>query len=86
MGIYAALSDSTVEDVLMKFAGKPFSQFKPELADLTVAKLSPITEKMRRLTADPGHVDTVLRQGAVRAREIAATTMIQVRDLMGFLA
>jgi tryptophanyl-tRNA synthetase len=40
---------------------------------------------MRRLTADPGHIDAVLVDGADRARAIADETMKHVRDIVGFV-
>jgi tryptophanyl-tRNA synthetase len=85
VGIYAAVADSTKADVLKQFGGAQFSTFKPALADLLVAKLSPITSEMRRLTGDPGYIDGVLKDGAQRARAIAAETMNAVKDIVGFI-
>ncbi len=85
VGIYAALSDLSKQEVLAQFGGRQFSEFKPALVDLSVDKLAPIGAEMRRLMADPGHVDAVLTQGADRARAIADVTMREVRDIVGFL-
>lgn len=85
MGIYAALSDATLEDVLEKFGDESFSTFKQHLADLAVAKLSPIQDEMRRLMDDPAYVDGVLRDGAERARAIAGPVIDEVHDVVGFL-
>jgi tryptophanyl-tRNA synthetase len=85
VGIYAGLADMTKEEVLGQFAGQQFSVFKPALADLAVEKLSPIASEMRRLMADPGHIDAVLRDGGDRARAIAETTMKDVRNIIGLL-
>jgi tryptophanyl-tRNA synthetase len=40
---------------------------------------------MRRLVADPAQIETILRNGADRAREIGAKTMLEVRDIVGFI-
>ena len=85
VGIYAALEDSSKQAVIEQFAGKPFSEFKPALADLAVAKLEPINREMRRLMDNPDHVDAILADGSDRAREIASLTMRQVREIVGFL-
>lgn len=85
VGIYAGLADMTKEQVLSQFAGQQFSVFKPALADLAVEKLAPIAGEMRRLMADPGHIDAVLRDGGDRARAIAETTMKDVRNIIGLL-
>ncbi len=64
VGIFAALADQTKEQVLSDFGGSQFSVFKPALADLAVARMAPIASEMRRLLADPGHIDSVLTDGA----------------------
>ncbi|AWC21093.1 Tryptophan--tRNA ligase [Aminobacter sp. MSH1] len=85
VGIYAGLADISKEEVLRQFSGQQFSVFKPALADLAVEKLAPIADEMRRLMADPGHIDAVLRDGGNRARVIAEKTMKDVRNIIGLL-
>jgi tryptophanyl-tRNA synthetase len=85
VGIYAALVGETKADVLRDYGGAQFSTFKPALADLAVARLAPVADEMRRLLADPGHIDAVLTDGADRARAIADKTMEGVRDVVGFV-
>jgi len=82
--IYAALSGTTKAKVIEEFGGKQFSEFKPKLSDLTVAKISPITEKMRHLLAEPQEIDVILKQGAEKARSIAAKTIAETKEIMGF--
>src|SRR5690348_9151861 len=85
VGIFAALSSRAKADVLREFGGGQFSSFKSALVELCVTKLSPIAAEMRRLTADPGHIDAILIEGADRARAIAAETMQTTRDIVGFV-
>jgi tryptophanyl-tRNA synthetase len=86
VGIYAALADTTKDEVLRQFGGAQFSVFKPALADLAVAKIDPIAAEMRRITADPAHVDSVLKDGAERAGAIAEETMAAVKRIVGLLS
>jgi tryptophanyl-tRNA synthetase len=83
--IYAALSDSSVEDVAAEFSSAQFSDFKTRLAELCVEKLAPINAAMRGLMGDPAHIDSVLRDGAERAAAIAEPILKEVYDLVGFL-
>ncbi len=85
VNIYAALTHKSIEEVLAEFAGAPFSTFKGALTDVSVAALAPIAAEMRRLLADPGHVDSVLRDGTERARAIADRTLADVQETMGVL-
>ncbi|MDE2445146.1 MAG: tryptophan--tRNA ligase [Alphaproteobacteria bacterium] len=86
VGIFAALAGETVEAVLQQFGGAQFSGFKNALADLAVAKLSPINSRMNQLLADPGYVESVLADGAERASAIAAPIMRDVKKIVGFTA
>jgi tryptophanyl-tRNA synthetase len=85
VAIYAALTDTTPEEVLRQHGGAQFSGFKAALVDVAVAKLAPIAGDMRRLMDDPGHIDAVLADGSARARAIATPTMDAVRDIVGFV-
>jgi tryptophanyl-tRNA synthetase len=85
INIYAALADQDRDAVIREYAGAQFSQFKQALADLTVAKIAPVTAEMRRLLADPAEIDRILKDGAERARAIAVPVMDEVRRLVGFV-
>ncbi len=85
VGIYAALADKTVDQVLAEYGGKGFADFKRGLADVAVQVLAPITGEMTRMLADPGYVDGVLGKGHERAEAIAAPILAEVKDLVGFL-
>jgi len=85
VGVYAALADTTKAAVVAEWAGKPFSAFKPALADLAVEKIGPIAGRMRALLADPGHIDAVLADGAARAEAIAGPVLRDAYALAGLL-
>ncbi|MCC0032408.1 MAG: tryptophan--tRNA ligase [Brucellaceae bacterium] len=85
VGIYAALADMSREQVLADFGGRQFSEFKPALADLAVAKLDPIASEMRRISTDKPYIDQVLRDGGERASAMAVETMKDVRKIVGML-
>ena len=85
VGIYAALDGISKAEVLRQFGGGPFSTFKSALAERAVATLAPIGAEMKRLVADPAHIDAILGDGSVRAQAIAAQTMKAVKDIVGFV-
>jgi len=85
IGIYAALADRSPESVLSDFGGKPFSDFKTALTDLTVAAIGPISEELRRLMADPAEIAGILKTGGERARELSAPVMEEVREVVGLI-
>jgi tryptophanyl-tRNA synthetase len=85
LDIYAALSDQSRAATIAAFAGRNFSEFKQELADLAVEVLGRIGGEMRRLLAEPAYIDAILRRGTERAQGVAGPVLAQVFDIMGLL-
>ena len=85
VGIFAALKGSTREAVLAEYGGAQFSAFKGALVELAVESLAPLSAEMKRLVADPAHIDAILADGAERAEAIAAPTLDAVKDIVGFV-
>ena len=85
VNIYAAMADTTAAAVLAEFAGKGFGTFKPALADLAVARLSPISAEMTRLMADPAEIDRILGEGAGRAEALATPILERTLDIVGMI-
>ena len=85
VGIFAALCDRPVDDVLAEFAGRGFADFKSALSDAAVEALAPVGAEMRRLVRDPGHVDAVLAEGARRAAAIADPILDEAHRIVGLL-
>jgi tryptophanyl-tRNA synthetase len=85
LGIYAALTDATLELTVQRFAGQNFSAFKEALAEVATGTLGKIGGEMKRLVADPGYIDGVLRRGSERAGAIAGPILREVQDIVGLL-
>ena len=85
LGIYAALAGISREQAVARWAGKNFSEFKAALAELSSEVLGKICGEMRRLMADPGYIDSILKRGAERANAIAQPHLGEVFDIMGLL-
>ena len=83
--IYAALAEEPRAKVEAEFVESSFSDFKGKLADLAVARMEPITAEMRRLMADKGEIEGILRRGAEKAEAIAADNIAKVYDIVGLL-
>ena len=65
--------------------GKQFGEFKPMLADLAVAKLSPISSEMARLLDDTTEIDRILARGAEQAREITVPILKKTYEIVGLV-
>ena len=85
VGIYAALTGTDSEQVLLEFGGRGFGSFKEALAAALIDHLVPIAKEAGRRLADPVALDSTLRSGAARAAAIAEPVLAEVERLVGFL-
>jgi tryptophanyl-tRNA synthetase len=81
--IYAAMSDSSVDQVLAGFAGQGFGNFKTALGEVLIESLRPISERFLALKGDDSAIDAILIKGAERAASLAAPTVARAYDAMG---
>ena len=83
VAIYAAVTGLSHEDICTKYQGKQTVDFKDELAEVLIEKISPIQKKMMYLERNLEYVDKVLCEGAEKAKELANTNLNQVKQLLG---
>ncbi|HEX8098862.1 MAG TPA: tryptophan--tRNA ligase [Actinomycetota bacterium] len=82
--ILASVRDITPEAVEREFDGFKYSDFKRAVGSAVVEYLRPVRERFEELRPREDQLEEILAVGAERARAIAAPTVAQVRDRMGF--
>ena len=86
LGLYAILSGKGRDAVARECIEMGWGQFKPLLAEATIAALEPIQERYRLLMDDRAQLEKVLQQGRERANSVADSTVKRTREAMGFLS
>ena len=84
IGIYSSISDSTLESSIQKFSGKNFSEFKENLSEILIDKLSPISDEIKRLLKEKSYLDEILKEGSKKADSIASKKIKEIHDIIGF--
>jgi tryptophanyl-tRNA synthetase len=85
IGIYSALTGSSIESFVESLQGQGYGVLKTAVADAVVATLDPIRERATELLNDPAELDRLLAKGAAKANEIAEQTLSTVYDRLGFV-
>jgi len=83
--ILALSTDRPVEELEASYDGKGYGEFKADVAAAVVELFTPVRERYAALVDDRSYLDTVLLDGAARAREVAVDTMAAVRQRIGLL-
>jgi tryptophanyl-tRNA synthetase len=84
--IYSGLTGRTIEDLVAAYDGKGYGDLKKDLATVVADFVRPIQERTRAYLDDPAQLDKLLGIGAEKARSVAAVTLRNVYDRVGFLA
>jgi tryptophanyl-tRNA synthetase len=85
LSLYQLLSGKTKEEVATECQDLGWGQFKPLLTETTISALQPIQEKYQSLLNDRSYLDSILRNGATQASEVASATLNRVKNALGFL-
>ena len=84
LGIYASLSNLTLENSVENFSGKNFSEFKEQLAEELVNKIEPISNEIKKLLGDKSYLDKILLDGVEKANLIASKKIERIKEIVGF--
>ena len=83
LSIFAALNDISTEKVAQQYAGKEFSLFKRNLADLVVEKIQPIGKEINKLMKDQLYLDSIITKGKDKAIVEADSVLTKVYNIIG---
>ncbi|MDP9169874.1 MAG: tryptophan--tRNA ligase [Acidobacteriota bacterium] len=83
LSIYQGFSSEPDDAMRAQFTGMRYGDLKKRVAEMTIAKLEPIQQRYREITADPGYLDRVLQDGADAVTPIANSTVELVKRRMG---
>lgn len=81
--IYELFTGLGRTEIEARWEGKGYGDFKRELAEVVVERLSPIQSRYRELTADLSYIDSLLAEGTRRILPIAEKTLAAVKDKVG---
>lgn len=82
--IYCAITKLSTEEVVEKYKGKSYAQFKEDLANLVVETLTPIQERYKNYINDTHFIDNILEQGMIKAKKRAYKMVDKVYRKVGF--
>lgn len=83
--IYSTLTGTDIPELEEKYAGKGYGALKTDLAEVMVDFVTPFKERTQQYLDDPETLDSILAKGAEKARAVAAETLAQAYERVGFL-
>lgn len=83
INIYSLLDNKNPEEIVKKYQGKGYADFKTDLAETVIKFLKPFQKKMGELSDEK--VLEILRVGAEKVRPIAKAKLLEVKEKIGFV-
>ncbi|MFJ9148048.1 tryptophan--tRNA ligase [Streptomyces sp. NPDC102270] len=83
--IYSTLTGTGVPELEHQYEGKLYGALKTDLAEIVVDFVTPFRERTQQYLDDPETLDSILAKGAEKARAVAAETLSQTYEKVGFL-
>ena len=84
INIYSDLTNNTLEKSLNELKGKEYSHLKNKLSDILVEVICPVGKKIRELLDDRSYLEKTLKEGTVKARNLADCNLKEIRNAVGF--
>lgn len=85
ISIYSEFSGKPHSKIEEMYKNKGYADFKKDLADLIIEKLSPIQKRFYQLSKNKNRLLKILQRGAAGARISAAETLKSAKEKMGFI-
>lgn len=83
--IYSSISKMSIEDIVAKYEGKGYGDFKSDTAEVIVEGIRPIREKYQYLMDNKDYLEKIYGEGAQKAEIQARKTLRKVYKKIGFI-
>ncbi|WP_461610487.1 tryptophan--tRNA ligase [Cytobacillus kochii] len=80
--IYSIFSGESIENIVNKYEGKGYGDFKGDLAAVIISHLKPIQDKYHHLM-ESAELDEILDAGAANANKVAGKMVKKMENAMG---
>jgi len=84
LAIYACCTNKTLPEAEAEFAGCGYGQLKMAVGEAVVEMIKPYRAEFDRLMADGAYLDSIIAEGAAKARAMAEKTLTNVKQAIGY--
>ena len=85
LNIFSGFSEIDKSELIEKYKGQNFSNFKNNLAEVIIEHIKPISKEIDKLMSDKAYLNQIISSGAEKASEKANVTIKEVYDIIGFV-
>jgi len=83
--IFSGVTNMTKNEIIIKYEGQNFSNFKNDLSDALIERIAPIGIEIKKLMNDKEYLNQVLQEGKEKAKNKSELVLKEVYDIVGFV-
>ena len=83
--IFSGVTNMSKNEIIIKYEGQNFSNFKNDLSDALIERIAPIGIEIKKLMNDKEYLNQVLQEGKEKAKNKSELVLKQVYDIVGFV-
>ena len=83
--VFSGVTSMSKNEIISKYEGQNFSNFKNDLSDALIEKIAPIGSEIKKLMNDKEYLNQVLQEGKEKARKKSELVLKEVYDIVGFV-
>lgn len=83
--ILSSITEMSTDEIVEKYKGKGYAEFKNDVAEAIVGELEPIQNKVKELVKDKKYLESIYKSGAEKANYIANKTLRKMQKKIGFI-
>ena len=85
MTIYSCFTGKDFAEIEREFEGRGYGEFKAAVGEVCADGLAPVQARFNELMADKAYLESVMREGALKASHTARKTTSKVKRKLGFV-
>jgi tryptophanyl-tRNA synthetase len=85
LNIFSGVTSMSKNEIILKYEGQNFSNFKNDLSDALIEKIAPIGSEIKKLMNDKEYLNQVLQKGTDKAEKKSKLVLKEVYDIVGFV-
>ncbi|MGL4450793.1 MAG: tryptophan--tRNA ligase [Sarcina sp.] len=85
INIVSTIEGVTPEEVVARYEGKGYADFKKDVAEVIVAELEPVQKRVKELLSNKKELEAIYKSGAEKANYVATKTLRKAQKKIGLI-
>ena len=85
INIVSTIEEVSPEEIVARYEGKGYAEFKKDVAEIVVAELEPVQKRVKELLSNKKELEAIYKAGAEKANYVATKTLRKVQKKIGLI-